>query len=187
MKTYLGWRIVGIAVTALLLASSVGIVWSQTSPVNPITITVSSKKHTASEGTGPHPNLTSEMRTEKLEITLQNTTAQTYSGLTLRYCIFDKDLHTHKIATALQHESTINLPGAATLTITSEVASIKFEANNKPHPAKKGGTEPAKEKEFAGYGVELRQADLVVGQLFSPLERTNQFSAAFSGTKKNAH
>ena len=187
MKTKLGWRIVGMTVIAFLLMGSVGGVLSQTSPGNPIMITVSTKKHVASEGSGPHPNLTSEMRTEKLEITLQNPTSQAYSGLTLRYCIFDKDLHTHKIASALQHESSINLPSGATLTITSEVASIKFEVNNKPHPNKKGGAEPAKEREFAGYGVELLQADVVVGQSVSPQERTNQLSAVFSGAKKNAH
>ena len=185
-------RIVGIAASGLLLAGSLAGVLSQTSPA-PINISVNTLKRTSAKTAA-----TPETLTEKLEIMLQNPPLQSYSNLTLRYCIFDKDVQSHKIAVAQKNEVAVTLPATAMLTITSEVASIHYtpthEITVKQHTAKKGEPQPVKEtaikaegKEFAGYGVEVLQASLVVGQLFSPLERTNQFNTAFSDSKKRNH
>ena len=186
----------GLAITALLLTGTAPAVRSQTALVYPISVTASTEDHTTHGAGIPNTTAKPETRTEKLFISLQNTTQQNYSNLTVRYCIFDKDVQSQKIAVALQHELPINLPSLAALILTSQVASITYTPNHekitKPKPTKKGETETVKEtpvkaagKEFAGYGVEVRQSTLAVGQLFSSLDRTNQFTKAFSGTKRN--
>ena len=192
-------RLIRVALTILLLAGTTAVVRSQTSLGNPITIKVNTDNFTTYAST--NKNVKIEMRTEKLEITLQNTTSQSYSDLTLRYCIFDKDVHSQKIAVALQHETPVTLAAHVTLTLTSEVASIIYTpTHSTPSTSQKAGakesTVKASGKEFAGYGVEVRQGNQaggqyfgpqhstapVLGQLFTSLDLTNQFNAPVSST-----
>jgi len=193
---YLGSRTVGVASIILLLASTGKVVLAQISPMNPISIQVNADDHKTSSNSTKHVRI--ETRTEKLEITLQNTTQQNYSDLTLRYCIFAKDVNKPKkdgqpqpIDTVLRHATPIVIPKLATLTITSEVASIT-DTPNQDVPANQKSTRrgererlvKASGKEYAGYGVEVLQSNLIIGQLFSSLDLTDQFTAAFSHARK---
>ena len=204
-------RVVGVVIFALLLVGRVAGVLAQASPADPINIAVSTGRHTTYGSIIPFTDGRPEIRTEKLEITLKNTTPESYADLTVRCCIFQKDVQTHKLAVALQHETVISLPAAATLIVTSEVASSTFlPAHNlivKQRPVRRGDpdvilTTPVKASgnEFAGYGIEVRQnnlaagefygprhsTNLVLGQLFSAVDLTNQFKTAFSGARKNS-
>ena len=182
---------------------------AQTSSPKPLNILVTPEDHTANGPALPNTTVKSETRTEKLNIAVQNTTRQSFTNLILRYCIFDQDVQNQKIAIAQQHETLITLGAFATLAITSQVASLTHTPNHvvstKQKPAKKGDPEITKEtpvkatgKIFAGYGVQVIQpnlvvdsqsslphaTNLVVGQLFSTFDLTNQFKAAFGGAKK---
>jgi len=185
------------ALFALLLAGAAVAVRSQSNPVNPIDIKVNVLDHTAYGSVIPNTTIKPETRTEKLDLLIQNTTRQSYANLLVRYCIFDQDIQNQKIAVALQHETPIALPAAAALILTSQVASISYTPNHtiatKPKPTKKGAPEAAKEtpvkaagKQFAGYGIQVVQTNLnlVIGQLFSSPDLTNQFNTAFKSAKK---
>jgi hypothetical protein len=181
-------RTVGRALIFLVLAAAAPVALSQSSPVNPINLTVNPDDHTAYGSVIPNTSVRPETHTEKLCITLQNTTPQSYSNLTVRYCIFDKDVQSHKIAVARKHETTVSINPLGTLTITSAVASISYTPQHEiaiQHPSAKTREKLVKAtgKAFAGYGVELLYTNQVIGQCFNPLERTNQFNAAFSGSR----
>ena len=193
----------------LLLAGFAPLGKAQTSSLKPLNVLVIPESHTANGPALPNTTVKSEIRTERLNIAVQNTTRQSYTNLVLRYCIFDQDVQNQKIAIAQQHETLLTLAAFATLSITSPVASLAHTPNHvvstKQKPAKKGDPETIKEtpvkatgKVFAGYGVQVIQlnlggdapanplhaTNLVVGQLFSTIDLTNQFKAAFSGPKK---
>lgn len=221
MKPRLSSRTVSVAITAFLLAGSAAVVLAQTRPVNPIDITVTPVKRTTYGAVIPQTNVTPETRTEKLKITLQNMTKESYSDLTVRYCIFEQDVQNQKIGVALQHDTPITIPALTTLIITSQVANITYTptytpttyttTTTKQKATKKGGpatvtTTPvnaapvnASGKQFAGYGIQVLQTNLVAGQYFGPLhstnlivgqlfsstDLTNQFKAAFKGAKMN--
>jgi len=206
---YLSSRAMRGSLILLLLAGFVPPGQSQTSSLRPLNILVTPEGHTASGPALPNTPVRSEIRTEKLNIAVQNTTRQSYTNLILRYCLFDQDVQNQKIAIVQQHERLITVPSFATLMITSQVASLTHTPSHvislKQKPAKKGEPETIKEtpvkatgKVFAGYGVQVIQTNLVddsqsslapatnlvVGQRFSTLDLTNQFKAAFGGTKK---
>ena len=190
---------------ALLLVGPVTVGQSQTYPIS---VKVSPDDHSANGAAIPNTTVKTETRTEKLEILLQNTTPASYSNLIVRYCIFDQDVQSQKIASALQHETHITLPAFAGLILTSEVARITYAPSHivttKSKSTKKGEPETIKEtpvkatgKMFSGYGVQILQPDLagpashplhatnlIVGLVFSSWDLTNQFKAAFGGAKK---
>ena len=196
MKPLLKSPITGLTMIAFLLAGT-AVVLSETNSGNPIDVTVSTDRHTAYNATIAKTSAAPETRTEKLKITLRNTTSQNFTDLMVRYCIFDKEVQNQKIAAALHDEMPVVLPAHATVTVTSKVASITFTPDHMistvQRPAQHGAPATTQEtpvkalgKESAGYGVEIRQTntDLVVGQAFSPLERTNQFKTVSFGDKK---
>ena len=202
-------RTVQGALILLLLAGLAPQGRAQTSSTRPLNVLVTPEDHAANGPVLPNTSVKSETRTEKLNIAVQNTTRQSYSILIMRYCIFDQEVQNQKIAVAHQHETLITLPAFATLVITSQVASVSHTPSHvistKQKAVKKGEPEIVKETPvkatgqiFAGYGVQVIQTNLaldaqshpahlpqlVVGQLFSTLDLTNQFKAAFSGSPK---
>lgn len=197
MKLRCGTQTAGWVLAAwLLLAGAAAL--AQAGRMYPINLIVSPDNHIAYGGLIPDSNTRQETRTEKLVMTLQNTTGLSYSNLTVRYCLFAKDVQTQKIAVALKHETPLVIPTVATLTITSAVASITYKPEHELADTiyrinRRGGSELIREaavkaagEEFAGYGIEVRQGDLVIGQSFTSLDRTNEFKAAFSSRKKPA-
>jgi len=185
-------------------------VQAQNSVPLPITVTVTSEKRTTYGAMIPKTNIQPETRTEKLKITLQNLTHENYSDLIVRCCLFAKDVRTEAISVVAQQETPISLPAATTLVITSNFASITYtpqhDIGHKQRPVKKGEPEESFDKvvkavgqEFVGHGIEVRQTNLaggqffgplhskniVIGQLFSSLNLTSQFQAAFTGAKKS--
>ena len=194
--TQLCARSIRVAMTLLLLTGATAVVHSQSSPVKPINITVSPDDHTTYGAVLPNTTIKPETRTEALDIVLQNLSRQSLSNLTVRYCIFAQDVQSQKIAVALQHETPCALLTTASLSLTSAVASIIYTPEHTvttKQKAIKKGTETTKDtavkaagKAFAGYGIQVLQTNLnlVVGQLFSSPDLTNQFKTAFKAAKK---
>ena len=199
-------RTIGVALTALLLAGSATGARAQAGSANPISVSANALRRSTYGALLPNTEVKPETRSEKLEITLKNTTEERYSNLTVRCCIFEKELQSHKVTVALHQELPIALPGKATVIITSEVARVVFtaahELTTRQRSLRRGEPDvvtvtPVKAagQEFAGYGIEVRQANLdlgqlagphhstnlVLGRLFSGRELTNQFAAAFAG------
>lgn len=108
--------------------------------------------------------------TKQLEITLNNSSAQTFANLNVVYYIFAKDVKDKEIVLSKKGEKTLTLKPFSREMFTSESAVIVHHSRSAASKAGKMETKPESGAKLAGYGAQVFSGNEVVIECFEPKE-----------------